>query len=95
MTINKKRMFEINDFLNSNSSKTNDFKLGDVKFINNLKTPALLKAQSRINTQEDFKQAFEDWFGNLGVANEFKDNFNSTTAINHIREIFKNFGIKP
>lgn len=99
MKDNKARLFKIMEQLNpeikQNQMYSDDEETTDVRMIQNLKSPALKKAQSKVNTQEEFRQAFENWFNELGVANTHKDEFNSTTAINHIREIFKNFNIKP
>lgn len=98
MKDNKARLFKIMEQLNpeikQNHIVGDDEETTDVRMIQNLKTPALVKAQSKVNTQEEFRQAFENWFSELGVANKYKENFNSTTAINHIRDIFKNFNIK-
>jgi len=98
MKDNKARLFKIMEQLNpeikQNQIFSDDEETTDVRMIQNLKSPALKKAQSKVNTQEEFRQAFENWFSELGVANNYKENFNSTTAINHIREIFKNFNIK-
>jgi uncharacterized protein YfdQ (DUF2303 family) len=87
-------MEQLNPEIKQNYITNDDKETTDVKMVQNLKTTALLTAQLKVNTQEEFKQAFENWFGELGVANKYKDNFNSTTAINHIREIFKKFNIK-
>ena len=99
MKDNKARLFKMMEQLNpeikQNQMYSDDEETTDVRMIQNLKSPALKKAQSKVNTQEEFRQAFENWFNELGVANTHKDEFNSTTAINHIREIFKNFNIKP
>jgi hypothetical protein len=99
MKDNKARLFKIMEQLNpeikSNQMFSDDEETTDVRMVQNLKSPALKKAQSKVNTQEEFRQAFENWFSELGVANTHKDVFNSTTALNHIREIFKNFNIKP
>ena len=102
MNESKKKLFKLMESLNpefnSNLSEINnpdDNEFTDVRMAKNLQTPAQAKAYTKINTQEEFRQAFENWFGYLGVANKHKDKFNSTTAINHIRDIFDKFDIKP
>ena len=101
--MNNGRIFEIllkiddtfKQKLNEIDEPNDDDETTDVRMVKKLQTSAIKNANSKINTQQEFRQAFENWFGELGVANKFKDNFNSTTAIGHIRDIFSKFNIKP
>lgn len=95
---NKKRLFEVMTYINPEIKLINENEdenlTADVRYINNVKTAALKTAQSRINTQQEFNDAFTKWFGDLGVSTEkYKDKIRIATSINHIRDVLEKNGI--
>ena len=90
--MNKDKLFRMLEYLDPSFKK--DRESFDVKNVENLKTTSLKIANSKISNQDEFRQAFDDWFGDLGVSGIYKNNFNSTTAISDIRRIFDKYNIK-
>jgi hypothetical protein len=93
----KQRLFEVMGKLdpdfNINEDVPEDANT-DVEIVNNLKTPAQKDAYKRINFREEFKDAFEAWFGDLGVANKYKNRINITTTLEDIRDVLNKYGVK-
>lgn len=68
---------------------------GDVRFSNQLRTPAQKTALSRVNSQREFNEAFESWFGTLGVSTEqYKNKLKIATTISFITDVLKKNGIQ-
>lgn len=95
MINNKKRLFEVMEYINPKIiNENNDDLSGDVLNIKNIKTDALKSAYSRINNQKEFNDAFIVWFNSLGF--DDKDSLNKiniTTSISHIRDFMEKKGV--
>ena len=80
---------------NSYEELNTDAVTADVKNLNKLTSPAQLHAAKRINSQREFNEAFEVWFGNLGFNDEIKKNkIKIATSVAFISEVLKKNGIK-
>ena len=72
-----------------------DRQTADVRNLSRLASPAQQKAAKRINSQREFNEAFEMWFGSLGFNDEIKKNkIKIATSVAFISEVLKNNGIK-
>jgi len=90
--MSKDKLFRMLEYLDPSFNK--DRETLDVRNAENLKTTSLKNANSKISNHDEFRQAFDNWFGDLGVSGIYKNNFNSTTAISDIRKIFDKYNIK-
>ena len=78
-----------------NEEFNDDNVTSDVKNMSNLVSPAQKTAAKKINTQREFNEAFEVWFGSLGFDEDYKKNrINITTSIENIRSVMEKYGIK-
>lgn len=98
MKDSKERLFEIMskidpDF-NLNEAVIPEDPNTDVEMTNNLKSNGLKKAYTRIDNQKEFIQAFDQWFGGLGVADKYKNKINITYTLTQIRSVLEKYGVK-
>ena len=80
---------------NSYEELNTDAVTGDVRNLSKLGSPAQQKAMKRINSQREFNEAFEMWFGALGFDDPNKKNkIKIATTVAFISEVLQKNGIK-